>query len=242
MLVTQDPEMDLLAQNRPLWDIQKLDAAGFQRHYGTPKLDDVRFSTRTLIEGLIAFGILRPGDVPTLLPALAEHAVAPAFQDRLLESLYNEERIRNVRALISSERTLEGHADHAEKSAWLRHMPTPELGHLVMIRTVQVTPTRVLIGPPQPEPSNSVTRRYGDRLDGLIRVQFSDEEDRLHVCAWSHQATNNHRCKTTRNRQMRLVPLLVSWLASVERWQHGLVIGVRRFTPVASSASQQKCA
>lgn len=58
----------------------------------------------------------------------------------------------------------------------------PELPpHLVMIRTVLVTPTRVLIGPKQQEPSNSVTRRYADRLDGIIRVQFADEEDQLWV-------------------------------------------------------------
>ena len=55
------------------------------------------------------------------------------------------------------------------------------LGHLVMIRTVLVTPTRVLIGAPQREPSNSVTRRYADKLDGIIRVQFADEEDKLQV-------------------------------------------------------------
>jgi RNA-dependent RNA polymerase len=50
-----------------------------------------------------------------------------------------------------------------------------------MIRTVQVTPTRVLISPPQQEASNSVTRRYQDQLDAIIRVQFTDEENRLHV-------------------------------------------------------------
>lgn len=44
-----------------------------------------------------------------------------------------------------------------------------------------MTPTRVLIGPPQPEPSNSVTRRYAKQLDGIARVTFTDEEDRLWV-------------------------------------------------------------
>lgn len=54
-----------------------------------------------------------------------------------------------------------------------------------MIRTVLVTPTRVLVSPPQQEPSNSVTRRYHDKLDGIIRVQFADEEDKLFVSAVS---------------------------------------------------------
>ena len=50
-----------------------------------------------------------------------------------------------------------------------------------MIRTVLVTPTRLLIGAPQQEPSNSVTRRYMDKIDGIVRVQFTDEEDRIFV-------------------------------------------------------------
>jgi RNA-dependent RNA polymerase len=72
-------------------------------------------------------------------------------------------------------------ADQAGKASFLRREDPPELSHLVMIRNVLVTPTRVLIGPPQPEPSNSVTRRYHDRLDGIARVTFTDEEDRLWV-------------------------------------------------------------
>lgn len=56
-----------------------------------------------------------------------------------------------------------------------------ETTHLVMIRSVLITPTRVLVGPKMQEPSNSVTRRYIDQLDGIIRVQFADEEDQLHV-------------------------------------------------------------
>lgn len=60
-------------------------------------------------------------------------------------------------------------------------MEPPEIDHLVMIRTAIVTPTRVLIGPPQQESSNSVTRRYADKLDAVLRVVFTDEEDRLFV-------------------------------------------------------------
>lgn len=50
-----------------------------------------------------------------------------------------------------------------------------------MIRTVLVTPARLVISPPQQERSNSVTRRYADSIDGIIRVQFADEEDNLFV-------------------------------------------------------------
>jgi hypothetical protein len=68
------------------------------------------------------------------------------------------------------------------KARFLRTQEPPKLSHLVMIRNVLVTPTRILIGPPQQEPSNSVTRRYADKLDGIARVTFTDEEDRLFVC------------------------------------------------------------
>lgn len=44
-----------------------------------------------------------------------------------------------------------------------------------------MTPTRLVISPPQQEPSNSVTRRYAERIDSIIRVVFADEEDKLFV-------------------------------------------------------------
>ena len=67
-----------------------------------------------------------------------------------------------------------------EQSIFGRTPPSVQ-NHLVLIRTVLVTPTRILVGPPMQEPSNSVTRRYADKLDGIIRVQFTDEEDQLFV-------------------------------------------------------------
>ncbi len=175
--------MDLLRHGKPIWDIQKLDAQSYQKLYGAPKLDDVRFSTRTLIEGLIAHGILKPGDLPGLFQALKTHAPVPAFQDRILESLYKEEMIRNVQGVVRGESMIWPVLICVGKAAYLRRTPHSVLAHLVMIRAVLVTPTRILIGPPQQEPSNSVTRRYNDKLDGIIRVQFADEEDRLYVRA-----------------------------------------------------------
>lgn len=71
--------------------------------------------------------------------------------------------------------------EYVGKAGFLRRTQSLALPHLVMIRTVLVTPTRALCGPLQQEPSNSVTRKYKDRLDGIIRVNFIDEEDRLFV-------------------------------------------------------------
>ncbi|KAK8854698.1 hypothetical protein IAR55_003437 [Kwoniella newhampshirensis] len=167
-LADNDPDMDLISSSSSIrWRTEMLNGQGIERIYSPPDLSRIRFSTRTLIEGLIAHGILRPADTRPLLKVLQRTAIVTVFQDRILESLYSEERIRDVNALIP------------KRAAYLRRKPSQKLSHLVLIRTVLVTPTRLLIGPPQQEPSNSVTRRYADKLDGIIRAQFTDEEDKL---------------------------------------------------------------
>lgn len=148
----------------------------------TPDLSEHDFETRALIEGLIGNGILRPGDVVALMKALKMHAPAPMFRHRLLESLFTEERIRDPARLIPCEwHPSRGYALTPVRANNMRLGNMRMLDHVVRIRTVQVTPTRILVGPPQEETSNSVTRRYHDKLDAIIRVQFVDEGDRLHV-------------------------------------------------------------
>ncbi|WVQ95053.1 hypothetical protein IAU59_002145 [Kwoniella sp. CBS 9459] len=216
-LAENDPELDLMShiKQNAKWDVVKVDKENYQDLYGAPDLSRIRFSARTLIEGLIAHGIVRPGDTGALLAALQKNAVSPIFQDRILETLYNQERIRNVAVVVQ------------KTASFLRRKEAPKLSHLVLIRTVLVTPTRVLVGPPQQEPQNSVTRRYKDRIDAIIRVQFADEEDRLFAGDKVKQADN-------------LRPD-VGIMARVRRaLQHGLVIGGQTYLPVASSASQQK--
>lgn len=207
-----------------------------------PDLSKLEFSTRALVEGLVAHGILVPSMVLGLLESLRKHAVVPYFRDRILESLWNEERIRNPDGVVKGESRCGSGSDLLPaKAAFLRRSEAIVLPHLVMIRTVIVTPTRVLSGPLQQEPSNSVTRRYQDRIDGIIRVCFTDEEDRLHVglidnyCfADDHQL--NHTTKQSDNSRPDVGPM-----ARVRRaLQYGVIIGGRRFMPVASSSSQQK--
>ena len=96
----EDPHMDLLAEGARRWSVTKLDNNTYSRMCEPPRFENTRFSTRALVEGLIAHGILRPSEVPKLLQALAAVAVVPAFQDRILESLFNEERIRNITNMI----------------------------------------------------------------------------------------------------------------------------------------------
>jgi RNA-dependent RNA polymerase len=104
-LAEDDPQMTLLAPGKaPKSEVVNLDGEGFGKMYGMPKeIKAVRFETRTLIEGLVAHGILRPGDIPALLNSLSRHAVVPAFQDRILESFFKEERIKDVQRLVPGE-------------------------------------------------------------------------------------------------------------------------------------------
>ncbi|WWC90607.1 uncharacterized protein L201_005543 [Kwoniella dendrophila CBS 6074] len=216
-LAENDPEMELMSNIRPetRWRVEKLDPQAIKQLYDPPNLSQIRFSARTLLEGLMAHGILRPVDMRPLLIALQQVAIVPAFQDKILESMYShQERIRDVAVVVK------------KTASYLRRKDPPTLDHLVLIRTVQVTPTRVLIGPPQQESSNSVTRKYSDRLHGIIRVQFTDEEDRLYVGETRHM--DNYRPD-------------IGIMARVRRTlHHGLVVGGSTFYPVASSASQQK--
>lgn len=101
-LANNEPEMDLLATGR-LLRVKVLDAELYAKLYNAPGLDNIRFSTRALIEGLIAHGILQPGQVLELWQELQRVAVAPGFQERILESLYTEERIRNPKKIIEGE-------------------------------------------------------------------------------------------------------------------------------------------
>jgi len=76
-----------------------------ERMYRLPDLSKIRFRTRTLIEGLIGLGTLKPGEVPELMRALQQHAIAPAFQERLLESLFmlKEDRIKDVNRVVAGQ-------------------------------------------------------------------------------------------------------------------------------------------
>ncbi|TYJ52353.1 hypothetical protein B9479_007047 [Cryptococcus floricola] len=216
-LALADPEMDLMSTSsaNARWSVRILGDHEFQQLYTPPDLSRLPFSTRTLLEGLIGYGVLRPVDTPDMIETLRKASPATPFQDRILEALFNQDRIRDVKALIP------------KLAAFLRRRPPSEQTHLVLIRTVLVTPMRVLVGPPQYESSNSVTRKYSDKLDGIIRVQFSDEEDRIYVAGSLKDADNENPA--------------VGLMARVRRaLQHGLIIGGETFYPVASSSSQQR--
>jgi RNA-dependent RNA polymerase len=99
-IAEEDPQTKLLAVGAPRFDIRQLDTEAYERMYSMPDLSGIDFAPRSLIEGLIAHGILRPGDTAILVEELKRHAVADAFKCRILESLYNVERIRNIRKIV----------------------------------------------------------------------------------------------------------------------------------------------
>jgi len=98
--------MDLLGLNQRL-RLKVLNGDSYSQLYGVPDMRQIPFATRSLIEGLIAHGILQPGQVVEIWAALQLHATVPAFQHRLLESLYQEERVRNPTRLIAGQSCME---------------------------------------------------------------------------------------------------------------------------------------
>jgi RNA-dependent RNA polymerase len=102
LLAEEDPQINLIARGPRQWKLIKLEPEQQGVMFNPPDLSKVRFRTRTLIEGLIGLGTLKPGDVPDLLKALQQHAVAPAFQEKLLESMFmlKEDRVRDVARMV----------------------------------------------------------------------------------------------------------------------------------------------
>ncbi|BEI83326.1 hypothetical protein CcaverHIS002_0311940 [Cutaneotrichosporon cavernicola] len=186
--------------------------------WNPPDLSDLDFEVRTLAEGLIGTGILRPQDWPDLLESL-DTATLPYSRDaklRVLESLFTEERIYDIKTTLQ------------KRLRTFKSVPhTKDIKHVALIRTIQITPTRMLIGPPQQEASNTVTRKYADHLDDIIRVQFADEGDRIHILDYAKDAD-------------QVMPG-VGLMARIRRaLNKGIRVGGKLFFPIASSGSQQK--
>lgn len=97
--------MDVLASAGKRWHLKILDVSSeeYRRLYGTVDLAKYQFGVRTLLEGLIGHGILRPGHTDRLMAAVASHTEVPAYQEEILKRLFAEDRIRNVEAIVRSQ-------------------------------------------------------------------------------------------------------------------------------------------
>lgn len=96
-VVQHIPEMQLLAEYRHQPYVEDDED---ETLWAVPDLSDMNFQRRTLVEGLLGNGIVRPSDLPALLEALKQDAPAEAFSLRVLESLFTEDRIREPKAAV----------------------------------------------------------------------------------------------------------------------------------------------
>ncbi|KAK4684115.1 RNA-dependent RNA polymerase, partial [Tremellales sp. Uapishka_1] len=128
-----------------------------------------QFPIRYLVEGLVTHGIVIPSELGILIAALTRHCPAVDLKGRVLRALYNEERVKNMDRLVQ------------KRSRQLRKEKLGSNHHQVWVHRCQVTPTRVLLFPPEQETSNDVIRKHGLHVDRFLRVQFTDEDDRIQI-------------------------------------------------------------
>ncbi|KAM0755671.1 RdRP-domain-containing protein [Meredithblackwellia eburnea MCA 4105] len=112
------------------------------------------FQIRYAIDGLLGFGIIIDAQVPELLDCLKEFSEKPDFTIRLLHAFFRKTRIWDIPSAIRD-----------------------------LISKVVITPTRVLLYPPEVCTSNHVLRRFPRQtLEGrFLRVQFWDESNRINM-------------------------------------------------------------
>lgn len=136
----------------------------------------IDFAEKWLILGLASQGIILETEIAGLRHALEQYLplqtkgkgsqkACKILRLRVLTALFNEERIKNVDRVIRS------------RGRQLSRNPSPARKHVLHVYRVHITPTRLLLFPPEPETSNSVLRRFG-RVDHFLRVTFTDENDR----------------------------------------------------------------
>ncbi|KAJ9096569.1 hypothetical protein QFC19_007101 [Naganishia cerealis] len=192
-------------------------------------LNEQKFSMRWLIEGLVSHGIILPFEVHQLLSALQKHCPTRSggkngsygaeqelkYQERILTAMFNEERIRDINTYVKKKAAL------AKSAKFVEDPP-----HIVRIRRVYVTPSKILLFPPEPETGNSVLRAFKNP-ECFIRVTMTDEDDRIQM-----------------NPSVRAVDGInesVGTLARIRRvLNHGLFLAGQKFEFLAASASQMR--
>lgn len=126
-----------------------------------------QFRIRFLIEGLITHGIILPSSTSEIIQAIRNLNLD--LQERVLTALFNEERIHDIPHLVNI------------RAKQLRSKVTKVEAHQVWIYRCMVTPTRILLFPAEQETSNDVLRRHRLHVDRFLRVQFTDEDDRIQI-------------------------------------------------------------
>ncbi|KAH8087827.1 RdRP-domain-containing protein [Cristinia sonorae] len=120
---------------------------------------DSIFPTRYLFESLLSHGIVSICEVGDLAAAI--DAYGQDTRAALLEGLFKKGRRGDIQRDIKA----------------VARLLAPEKipSHCFKIRRCLVTATRCLLNPPVTETSNDLLRRYADRIDLFMRIQFVDD-------------------------------------------------------------------
>lgn len=172
------------------------------------------YDQRYLIEGLVSHAIARQDQIEDLISSLDGYRPTAQVWRRVAASLYTLDRISDVDEIVRARFEL------------FRNFRPANL-KVVHIAKIVVTPTRVLLFPPEPNHSNSVLRHFAEYSDHFIRVQFNDEDDRLPI-------NDSLRAADRRNPKAGPVARVRRILAS------GIEVAGRRYSFLASGASQSR--
>ena len=112
----------------------------------------------------------------------------------------------------------------------------PLSSHAVLVRRALVTPTRLLLCPPEQETSNYVLRNHPNHIDRFLRVQFADEsEPMFYADIW-----NDHRDEPVPPNMGKFCPGR-GMVGRVRRvLQGGLEFSGRKWKFLAAGGSQLK--
>ncbi|KAK4701279.1 RNA-dependent RNA polymerase, partial [Phenoliferia sp. Uapishka_3] len=175
------------------------------------------FPVRYAIDGLLSFGIIIDAQVVELLDLLKEFGEDADRKERILNSFFRSTRIWDLKKSVEE-----------VKPFILGRPKRPPQSHMVFVAKAVVTPTRVLLYPPECQTSNAVLRAFPIQAEEgrFIRVQFWDEGDRLNM---------NYEVKGD-NQDMQ-EGIIARFRRCLE---HGLEFGGRKYVALDYSASQAR--
>lgn len=201
------------------------------------EIDEVKelpFPTRYLVEGLVAQSIVQSYDVEKMAIVIRRLVTGTDYRimDKVLASLFTAERMGPIEATLERRTAIFDQIDKLVRPKRQRHEALASNtksadSNMVMMRRAIVTPTRMVLLPPEKEVGNSVLRHFNQHLDRFLRVQFNDEHDQLQVNASVKEADAINPSAGTMARVRRAL-------------EHGLVIAGRKYVFLAASASQSK--
>lgn len=217
MVERDENEGDALLEVR-VGELSELPAPSFPPVIFTQirSLTALPYDQRYLIEGLVSHAIARQDQIEDLITSLRRQCPSTDVFRRVAASLYTLDRLHDIDAIVAARVDLFRHC-----------RPAAAKINVVHVAKIVVTPTRIMLFPPEPDQSNSVLRHFVDFADHFLRVQFNDEDDRLPI-------NDSLRAADRRNPKAGPVARVRRILAS------GIEVAGRRYSFLASGASQSR--